>query len=158
MAVDKINAAKAVYDTVCEALGDREWHFDADPEKMMIRTGVIGDDLPMDIVIDVNVGRQLLLVVSVLPMTVPEDRRVEMAVAISFINNILVDGSFGFDLKSGRIIFRLTSSFIESTIGKDAFQYMLSCSCSMIDEFNDKLMMISHGMLSADDFISSQMQ
>ena len=150
MTENKRERAKKVFDTACEALADREWKFSPDEEELKIKTGAIGDDLPMDITIHADADRQLLLVISHLPVTVPEDKRVDLAIAVSVINNQLVDGSFDYDLRSGSIFFRLTSSFLDSSIGKEAVMYMLMCSCSTIDDYNDKLLMLAKGLLSIE--------
>ena len=156
MAEAKFTTAKAVYDTVCEALSEKGWRFKGDDENLQIKTGAVGEDLPMDIAIDVNADRQLLLVISPMSITVPEDKRVDIAIAISVINNQLVDGCFDYDIRTGHIFFRLTSSFIESKIGKEAAMYMLLCSCQTIDEYNDKLLMLAKGLLSVEQFIASE--
>ena len=38
-----------------------------------------------------------------MPYTIPKDRRFDIAIAISAVNNSIVDGSFDFDIKSGDI-------------------------------------------------------
>lgn len=156
MAEEKFTTAKAVYETVCKALSEKDWKFKGDDENLKIKTGAVGEDLPMDITIDVNADRQLLLVISPMPMAVPEDKRVDIAIAISVINNQLVDGCFDYDIRTGHIFFRLTSSFIKSKIGKEAVMYMLLCSCKIIDEYNDKLLMLVKGLLSVEQFIASE--
>ena len=91
MADEKYTTAKVVYDTACEALTERGWKYEGDLETLRIKTGAVGEDLPMEIIIDVNADRQLFLVISPLPLKVPEDKRVDLAVAISVINNQLVE-------------------------------------------------------------------
>ena len=157
MADVKYTKAKAVFDTTCEALRGEDWRFTTDDEELKIHTQAIGEDLPMDIMIDVNAKRQLVLVISKLPLTVPENKLVDLAIAVNVINYQLVDGSFDFDLKSGRIFFRLTSSFRESKVGKEAVLYMLMCSCKTIDEYNDKLLLLAKGLLDIDQFVRTEM-
>ena len=72
------------------------------------------------------------------------------------MNDRLVDGSFDFDMAEGRISFRLTTSYIESILGKKLFEYMLMVSASTIDEYNDKFLMISKGMISFEQFLDSE--
>ena len=157
MADEKYTTAKVVYDTACEALTERGWKYEGDLETLRIKTGAVGEDLPMEIIIDVNADRQLFLVISPLPLKVPEDKRVDLAVAISVINNQLIDGSFDYDMRDGKILFRLTSSFIDSKISKEAITYMIMCSCSTIDDYNDKLLLLAKGMLSLEQFLADEM-
>ena len=85
----------------------------------------------------------------------PDDKRLDMAVAVSAANNLLVDGSFDYDIKQGRMFFRMTSSFRESLVGKDLFTYMLLCSCKTIDDFNDKFMMLAKGLITLEQFFET---
>ena len=97
--------------------------------------------------------RQLVSLLSQMPFAVPENRRTALAVAVSQANNGMVDGSFDFDYLSGRIIFRMTSSYRESLIGKELFTYMLSCACYTIDEYNDKFLMVAKNEMSAEEIL-----
>ena len=97
----------------------------------------------------------VVLLISHLPFVVQEDRRLDMAVAISAINNHLVDGCFDYNLVNGHIFFRMTNSILESKLSEDVFTYLLLCSCKTIDDFNEKLMMLARGMVTLEQFLSN---
>ena len=78
-----------------------------------------------------------------------------MAIAVSAINNVLVNGCFDYIIADGHMFFRMTNSFIESQLGADLFKYLLYCSCQTIDEYNDKLLMVAKGMISIEQFLKS---
>ena len=84
---------------------------------------------------------------------VPEEKRLDMALAVSIVNNRLVDGSFDYDVMRGALLFRMTTSFIESTLSETAFEYMLFCSCGTIDEYNDKFLMLCKGLMPVEKFL-----
>lgn len=151
---NKLKQAQTTFATLCQALKEHEWHCEKDENDLSIECGAQGEDLPMRITIKVDADRQLVLLLSHLPFITPEDKRLDTAVAVSFVNNMLVDGSFDYDIKSGHMIFRMTNSFLESELGKDAFVYMLFCSCQTIDEYNDKFLMLSKGLMSLEQFLS----
>ena len=153
MADEKMMQAQAVFNTVCAALDKNDWNYDKDEEELTIRCGVNGDDLPMRITVNVDAKRSLLLVFSTLPFTVPEDKRLDVAIAVSVVNNNLVDGSFDYDLSDGSLFFRLTNSFIESTIGTELIQYMIACTCSTVDDYNEKFLMLGKGLIGLEKFI-----
>lgn len=156
MATDKeLKQARAAFDTLCSALDNNDWRYQKNEENMTISCGARGDDLPIDIRIEVDAERMLVMLLSQLPFTAPEDKRTEMAIAVSVINNMLVDGSFDYDIRSGRMVFRISSSFRESLLGERAFMYILLCSCKTVDDFNDKLMMLAKGMLTLDQFLGA---
>ena len=75
------------------------------------------------------------------------------AIAISAANYAMVDGSFDYNIANGNILFRLTSSIRESLVSKDMFEYMLFVSCSTVDNYNDKFLMLFKHVMSLEDFI-----
>lgn len=151
----KLEQAKNVFQTLCAALDKDDWHYKKDEEALTIECGARGEDLPMEILVKVDVNRMLVMLLSKIPFQIAEDKRLDVAIAVSVINNMLVDGSFDYDVASGRIFFRMTNSYIESTMGEEMFRYLVYCSCKTIDSFNDKLLMLSKGVLSLEQFIQS---
>ena len=147
--------AQKVYETLCAALDHDDWHYKKDEEALTIECGARGEDLPMELLVKVDVDRMLVMLLSKIPFQIAEDKRLDVAVAVSVINNMLVDGSFDYDVASGRIFFRMTNSYIESNLGEEMFRYLVYCSCKTIDSFNDKLLMLSKGVLSLEQFIQS---
>ena len=151
---EKIERALAVFKTLCKTLDDGEWPYEKNDEKLSISTSARGDDLPMDINIVVDAERQAIVLFSNLSFAIPEDKRLDFAIAISAINNLLVGGNFDFDISSGSLYFRMTNCFIDSEIGCGLFDYMMKASCFIIDDYNDKLLMLAKGLVSIEDFIS----
>ncbi len=155
MAEDKdLKQAQAVYKALCEMLDDREWNYQKFEEKFAIKCGACGDDLPMTIIIEVDPERQLISLLSQMPFTVAENRRTALAIAVSQANKDLVDGNFDFNYLDGSIIFRMTSSYHESIIGKKLFDYMIMCSCFTIDEYNDKFLMVAKNDMSIEEILN----
>ncbi len=149
----ELKQAQVAFATLCEMLNENGWKYDANPEKLAVSCGVRGDDLPIELVIDVNADRQLVTLMSKLPYAIPEDKRVDVAVAISAINYAMVDGSFDYDFLTGSIIFRMTTSFKGSLISKKVYEYMVFLSCKMVDDYNDKILMFSKDKLSLEDLL-----
>lgn len=150
-----LERAKAVFDTICRTLDNNDWRYKTDEEKLSINFGIRGDDFPIDIVMHVDAEKQLVLLMSRMPFTIREDKRVDLAVAISAVNNLLVDGCFDYDLASGNIYFRLTNTYIGCDLSETVFGYMLYAAGKMIDDYNDKFLMISKGMLTLQQFMST---
>ncbi len=147
--------AQSVFRTLCSAFETNEWNYKKDEEKLEIECGAQGDDLPMELTIKVDAERMLVMFISHLPFVIQEDKRLDAAIAVSAINNLLVDGCFDYDVKSGHMFFRMTNSFMDSIIGEKVFSYMLLVSCKIIDEYNDKFLMISKGIISIEQFLTS---
>ena len=138
---------------MCSTLDSNEFKYKKDDENLIIEFVAQGDDFPIEININTDADRQLIVLLSHLPFVISEDKRLNVAVATSIVNNILVDGSFDFDITDGHMFFRMTSSFIESDIGNDLFLYMVMVSCQIIDDYNDKFLMLGKGMMSIEDFL-----
>lgn len=150
----KSEKAKKVYETLCTTLNNKGWHFIKDDEKLSIECEARGEDLPMNIEVQVVPERELILLFSQLPFVVPSEKRLDFAVAVTFVNNQLVNGSFDFNIFDGNMVFRLTNSFIESDIGEGLLFYMIMVSCRTVDDFNDKFFMLAKGMMSLEAFIT----
>ncbi len=154
MADEKTMAqAQQVYKDLCTALDNRDWHYEKDEENLVVHFSVSGDDLPMRLIMMVDADRQLVRVLSPLPFKMSEEKRMEGAIATCAATYNLADGSFDYDLENGQIFFRLTASFRESTIGDGLFQYLISCCCATVDQYNDQFLAIDKGMLSIADFM-----
>jgi len=152
----KKNHAIKVYETLCEALEKREWKYDKKEDKMVVYFGVSGDDLPMDFIITVDEDRQLIRLISPMSFKMSEEKRIDGAIATCVASYGMADGSFDYDLSDGRIVFRMTASFIDSEIGEDLFQYMISCACAMVDMYNDQFLAINKGFMSISEFIEKK--
>ena len=150
----KMKQAKTVYETFCKALDARKWKYESHPEDRVITFSYMGEDIPMNFVVFIDEDRQLVRMLSRLPFTFAEDHREDGAVATSYINYKLADGSFDYDYFTGEVIFRLTATFIESLVSEELLFYMVACSCYTVDKYNDKLLMVAKGMLPIDRFIS----
>lgn len=153
---EKLTKAKATYATLCSALDKDEWHYKKDEEELTIKCGARGEDLPIEIIIQVDAGRQLVYLLSPMSFEIKEDNRLDVAVAISYINNMLVHGCFDYNINTGTIVFRMPNSFMDSTLGEEVFRYMLYCACKTVDEYNDKFLMLSKGMLSLEKFLEAE--
>ena len=146
---------KKVYDDLCASLDKREWHYPKHDEDLVVTCGVAGEDIPMQFVLIVDAERQILRVLSRLPFTVPEDKRMELAIATCAASFGLADGSFDYNIANGTIDFRLTASFRESKIGDGLFEYLIGCSSFTVDRYNDKFFALCKGLISINDFIGS---
>ena len=152
-----LEQAKAAFATVCRMLDKEQWNYNRDDEKLSIKCGARGEDLPMDLEIKVDVERMLIMVLSPMPYVIQDDKRLDVAIAISAINNILLNGCFDYDVATGHVFFRMTNSIIGCKLGEEAMHYLLYCACQTIDEYNDKLLMLAKGILSLEKFLEDVM-
>lgn len=142
--------AKRIYDTLCSAFKDMDWEFEED-EGFVIESGAMGEDSHIRIRAEVDADRMLVILMSPIEFDVPENRRVDVALAVSAINNSLACGSFDYNFLSGEIIFRLTTSYRDSLISKSLFEYMILSSCKTVDEYNGLLLGVVEGDVTLRD-------
>lgn len=152
---NELMQAKVTFDTLCKMLDQRGWKYRKNEDDFTIDCSAQGDDLPIDIIMEVDAERKLVLLLSQLPFIVPEDKRVETSLAVSAVNYTIVDGNFDYNFMNGKIIFRLTSSYLDSMISTSALEYMLLVSCGTIDEYNDQLLMFVKGRMSLEQIIEA---
>lgn len=151
----KRKQAETVFETICQALDANDWHYKKDQEKLKIECGARGEDISMYLCIEADADRQLVMVISPLPFTFPEDKRLDGVVAMSVVNNRLVHGCFDYDVRDGHVFFRITSTFLDSLLSKDAAMYLIMVACHTIDEYNDKFLMLSKGIIDLEKFIAA---
>ena len=154
--LSKVDQAQQVFDKMCAVLDAREWKYESFPEDLTIRFHSIGDDLPMEFIVIVDSERQLLRVMSPVPVDDNKNKRLDLAIATCVASYGLSYGSFDYDITTGHIFFRLTVCFRNSTIGDGLFTYLVGVSSAVVDKYNDKFFAISKGLLSVDDFIVSE--
>ena len=154
----EVNMAKAkeIFDALVNMLDTRDWKYEKFEDEFVIKAGIKGEDLPIEFIVVVKPKNQVVQFLSRLPFETPEDKRVDMALAVCIANNGLVDGSFDYDIGDGDITFRLTSSYRESTLGADLFEYMILVSAGTIDDYNDKFFMIAKNMMTVQQFIEKE--
>ena len=137
-------------------LDNMEWKYEKHEDDLLIKSGVKGDDLPIEFIMVVRPKNQVVQFISSMPFNMPEDKRVDGAIAVCVANYGLIDGSFDYDLRDGEIRFRLTCSYRESTLSEELFNYMVMVSASTVDNYNDKFFMIAKGMMTVQQFIEQE--
>lgn len=149
----KLAQAKATFATLCRALDKEEWSYQKDEEKLSVKAGAQGEDLPIDLGFQVDAKRMLVKLYSPIPFTIPEDNRLDIAIAVTAINDILANGCFDFDLSDGSLLFRIINSFLDTQLGEEVFVYMLYTACQTVDTYNDLLLMLSKKVITLEQFL-----
>lgn len=144
-------ASKKVFDTVCLALTALNYSYQKTGDGR-VDFAVSGNDIPMRFSLAVSAEKQIVILYSPLPFTVETSRTSDFAVALSSVNYRLADGSFDYDIPNGTVSFRMTANYLDSEIGIELLDYMIRCSVMTVDRYNDKLLMLSRGLCTLDEF------
>ena len=148
----KLEYARNVFNTLCGMLDSRGFKYEISDDDLSVDFIMGGDDIPMQFIINVDAERQLVRVFSPIPVQFEGDKKLDGAIAVCQANYLTADGSFDYDFNSGRILFRMTSSFIDSLISEDLFEYMVAVSSLAVDEYNDKFLMLSKDKITLEEF------
>ncbi len=152
---DKQAKAEKMFETLCQTLDKRDWKYEKGTNGLYIDTGCAGEDIPIEIRVLVDADRQIVRVLSHMPVQVPEDKRLEMAIAISCVNNVLADGCFDFDIHEGLVFYRMGCNYIDKQVGEEALEYLVFCSIQIIEQYNDQFLMLAKGLLPLQQFLES---
>ena len=75
MAEEKdLKQARAAYKALCEMLDEKGWHYTKNEQEFKISCSARGDDLPIDVRIEVDPDRLLVMLLSEMPYTIPAPR------------------------------------------------------------------------------------
>ena len=148
----KLLKAKETFRNICDLLDEKQWAHKKDEEKMSITFTMRGDDIPMDFKIIVTTPG-LVKLFSWLPFKMSKEKTIETVMAINAINCRLVNGNFELDFEDNTVLFRVTQAYRDNPLGKEEFLYMVVISTKTVDDYNDKLLMLSKGTLTLEAFL-----
>ena len=149
----KQEIAKSVFEGICSCFDASDIRYDKNAEELKIEIGIRGEDFPIDINLVVDAKRCLVLLFSRLSVKVPDDKRLDLAMAVSSVNDQLVHGGFDYDIQEGRIYFRITNSYVDSNIDNGVYIHLLRCVASVVHNYIDKFMMLSKGYMDLEKFL-----
>lgn len=154
---ERMAEGKAVFDSLVQHLHDIKLNFETKDleDRFMIRFNMSGDDIPMRFFIYVNPAHQIITLHSPMPVTFPADKIDLACKAICAINYRLADGDFQIDFRDGEVLFNMSNCYAGSLISNEVFNYMLGMSINIVDEYNDKLLMLSKGLIDFDTLKAS---
>ena len=145
--------ANQAYATLIHMLDTRDWKYEKVEDKKLIKAVLKGEDLPIEFLMIVEEEKDVVQFISALPFNMPEDKRVDGAIAVCVANYGLCNGSFDYDLRDGEIRFRMTTSYKGGAVNDDLLEHMILVAAATIDNYNDKFFMLAKGMMSVQQFI-----
>ena len=148
--------AKQTYKTLLEALDGINFSYINDDEHLSVSLKVGGERGSYKFVFIIDEKRQLIRLLSPLPIQVIPDRFVNMCVAVCLANNIQPRGRFDFEMREdGRMLFIMNSSFESSVIGKAVFVDMLYTALLTMDLHVDPFNAFNDGKIDLGGFLAA---
>ncbi len=145
-----------VYQMFKKHLEENDFKFDAHDDDLVITMTVHGEDLPQPTIIRVLDERDVFQILSPIPYHIPEDKRVDAAVAVSVANYGMINGSFDLDMSDGEIRFRVAQGYRGMELSDEFMDYILSIVFYTTDKYNDRFFMLGKGMMSLEQFIEQE--
>ena len=146
--------AKEVYEDIKKVFDKRNWKYDEEPERLRITSGAVGEDLSMPFVINVYEEKEVVYLLSYLPVeNIPEDKYIDIALAVCAVNSVFLTGNYDFDIKNGELTFRMTVTYAGGRLNPEVYDQMIDFACESIDEYNDKFLALAEGTISLDEFL-----
>ncbi len=145
-----------IYQQMVAALRAKKWEFEEHEKDLLIVSGCVGEDFPIQFLFRVDPERSSISFHTAKFATFSEDKLVDAAYATIVANHGLPFGVFDLDLTDGSIFYTMTSSYEGAEYSEDFFTNMLATAISTTDKYNDKFIMLSKGMIDLKQFIESE--
>jgi hypothetical protein len=113
-----------------------------------------GEDLPMGFIVEFSAFPENMLIFSPIPVSIPEEKKVEVALAIITANHRRKFGEFDFDIVKGSIMFKLSTCLINNAVTESMFTVLLHLAVQVVDAFNEKFVMLVKDLITIDGFAS----
>ncbi|MBQ2746578.1 MAG: hypothetical protein IJF35_02560 [Clostridia bacterium] len=140
----------------CAVLEEKKLKFTQKGD-FIVEFNAVSKDIPIRIGMGVQLDKEVLYMCSGIPIRIPEEKRVEMAVAVSSVNQTLSIGRFNYDIFRGQLFFEINNSYAGSTLGKELYKYLIDTSVETIDEYNDLFLKLARGLITLEEFLKRQM-
>ena len=148
--------ARRIYEAFKIWLDSKNFRYDPHDDELVISMTVRGEDLPQPTLVRVLDDRDVVQILSPIPGNIPEDKRMEVAVAVSVANYGLVNGSFDFDISDGEVRYRVCQSFKDTEFSQELIAYLMNVVFFTTDKYNDKFFMLGKGMMTLENFIAQE--
>lgn len=147
--------AREAFDTFKKVLEENGIPYQAFDDDLVIKTGGVGDDLPMDmyIYIEENAGRAVIRI----PMQFkcPKEKMGECSLLTCYASNRLALGQYNLDILNGEITYVNIIYYNAGIITPEYYFNMIIGSFAAADIYNDKYLMVIKGMADVGDIIAT---
>ena len=145
MAEANMIKAKQMYARVVEAFGGKGWRYQEHE-----------DDLRVEMRVRIYPKIEAICVTAPMSFKMPEDKRLDGAIAVCVANYGLICGGFDYDINDGEISYRLSLLYTDTDVSCEAITDMIGLTVSTSDNYNDKFFMLAKGMMTIEDFVAKE--
>lgn len=131
------------YETLCNVLERNDIDYERNDENLCVKCSVSGKDIQLNFLFVIHPSKMLVSLYSPVPVKIKRENFSNMALAVCIINNGLTDGNFCFEPSDGTVFFKMTSSFCDTNVSEELFEYMLSVAADTMDDYFLKISQIA---------------
>ena len=151
MEQEKYLQCKKVYEDFCKYLDQKGIIYEGHLDELRLKYVMKGTGLDLNMIVYVNTDFCTLNFLSLLPFSVKQEYAEELSSSLTKINYTLQFGCFAYDLTRQSVSYKICTPFEDSLIGNGLFDVLFHISLSTVQDYSDKLYLISHGYAAATD-------
>lgn len=145
--------ARQILDQWCKLLDSREIQHRYDQENGLVECVLVGEDMPMIFYFEVDEERTLMVLTSPLPVTVKEEQRLDVMVALAEITDRLPHGRFDANPMTGEVRLRIANTYCDGLPDSTLLTYLLDTGIQLAEQYNHLLFMLANDVVSLEKFM-----
>ena len=143
-----------VFNTIKSCFENQGWTYSLLDREFTLKTGFTNEGKHTDIIIRLDTEKSLIQIYSDLNFKVPNEKMLDVCIAISIVNPFVANGSFECNVLEGMVLFKVAQSYMGGcTVTEELIDYMIAISLVSIQDYSDSLSAIANGTLELEDFM-----
>ena len=131
--------AEKNYKVLLKYVKSQKWKFEENKEKYKINIDFEYEGSKIYTALCLNVDLGFVYVLARADdFEIPETRQSLVAAAVTLANGKIKDGGFDYNCFKNRILFRLTTSYIDCVLDKSIYAYMVSTAYHTVKDYHRK--------------------
>jgi len=143
------------FSTLVAYLEKQSWSFDADEDSKLVRWGIAGEHAHVHCIAGINEDDDLLQVFIVMPIRVPEEKRLEVAEFCARATYGMKIGRFETDLDDGEVRVHASAPFRTGDLPEEVVHQCVGISLLLGDHYFPDLMSVVFGDTDPDAAVAN---
>lgn len=148
--------ARELFDFLCETLDEEKIKHQNEEDFFATFFSLDDGEQVVDILMQVDPHRELLILCAQLPFEVKNVRRLDMAVAICAASAMLKFGTFYYDVKEGNVQFVNAEHYRNNQITDKLFTSWIRKAVETIKKHGKDLQAVNEGTMTLQEFLSKE--
>lgn len=131
---------REIFNVVVRWFRDDDWNFDSDDDKLVVRTGINGENGKYRVY--AHVQNENVVVHSVSPTEAPQAKRSAVAEYLTRANYGLVIGNFEMDYSDGEVRYKTSFKVKDGVLAPWMVNNLVYVNCAMMDKYYPGVMAV----------------